>query len=130
MNDEYMMINDDEEEEMPDDLIKTFLGLFCDNGDEDDLDYSQIEFVHETLEKLEVPHEYFDHALGGKHLAYPNKEKCVCSVVLTPFSYGGSCGRMEIMGLLTPEESEGDDVVGYLDAQDVLSRILGHYLAL
>ena len=130
MNDEYMMINDGEEEVMPDDILKTFLGMFCDNGDEDGLDYSQIDFVHETLEKLEIPHEYFDHPLGGKHLAYPNRDKCVCSVILTPFSYGGSCGRMEIMGLLTPEESEEDDVVGYLDAQDVISRILGHHLAL
>lgn len=129
MEEEYMMMNDDEEM-VPDDILKTFLGLFCDNGDEDELDYSQIEFVHETLEKLKVPHEYGDHHLGGKHLAYPNRANCICSVILTPFSYGGSCGKMEIMGLLTPEESEGDDVVGYLDAQDVISRILGHYLAL
>lgn len=129
MNDEYMMMDDDEEME-PEDILKAFLGIFCDNGDEDELDYSQIEFVHETLEKLKVPHEYSDHQLGGKHLIYPNAENRICSVVLTPFSYGGSCGKMEIMGLLTPEESEGDDVVGYLDAQDVISRILGHYLAL
>lgn len=38
-------------------------------------------------------------------------------------SYGGHQDLLEIMGLLTEEESQYDSVVGYLTAQDVFDRI-------
>ena len=38
-------------------------------------------------------------------------------------SYGYKDGLIEIMGLLTEEEREQDDVVGYLTPEEVFRRI-------
>lgn len=42
-------------------------------------------------------------------------------------SYGNRQDRIEIMGLLTPEEACEDDVAGYLTAENVFERIKKHY---
>lgn len=44
-------------------------------------------------------------------------------------SYGGAANKLEIMGLLTPEEAEYDCVVGWLDAENVFNRIMTHWLS-
>lgn len=38
-------------------------------------------------------------------------------------TYGVTADRIEIMGLLTPEERESDSVCGWLTAEDVFYRI-------
>lgn len=62
-------------------------------------------------------------AFGCYHIFYPNKTIRECSVICNPMSYGHEEGLLEIMGLLTREESEDDDVVGWLTAEDVFNRI-------
>ena len=64
---------------------------------------------------------------GGYHIEYPNHSHCVCSVICHNYSYGHNDGLLEIMGLLTEEESQHDTVVGWLDADEVFSRISKHF---
>lgn len=47
----------------------------------------------------------------------------IVSVIQSHYSYGGDDDLLEIMGLLTEEESQYDDVVGYLTPQEVFNRI-------
>jgi len=61
---------------------------------------------------------------GCYHILYPNNIIRECSVICNPMSYGHEEGLLEIMGLLTREESEDDDVVGWLTAEDVFNRIV------
>lgn len=63
----------------------------------------------------------------GYHLWYPNSIAPKCSVVCFKGTYGYNLGLLEIMGLLTDEEKEFDNVVGYLDAAEVFRRISFDY---
>lgn len=47
----------------------------------------------------------------------------VLSAICHYGSYGYEQGKIEIMGLLTKEESKHNSVVGFLDAKNVLKRI-------
>ena len=88
--------------------------------------YNDILLLKDLLEKEEIPFD-FDTLFGGFIIAYPSKEECVCSVIEHDYSYGNSSDLLEIRGLLTKEESEFDDVVGYLTALDVYDRIKVHW---
>ena len=48
------------------------------------------------------------------------------SVICGLGTYGAAEGLLEIMGLLTEEEEESDEVVGHLTAAEVLERILAY----
>lgn len=64
---------------------------------------------------------------GIKRIKYPKKEDFECSVVFGNGTYGFESGKLEIMGLLTPEEEKYDSVAGYLTAKEVFNRINKHY---
>lgn len=84
--------------------------------------YNEIVKLHEMLTKADIPHE-FTEEWGGHHILY----SCMgytCSVIEHDYSYGNKRDLLEIMGLLTPEESAQDSVAGYLTADDVFNRIL------
>ena len=72
---------------------------------------------------FDIETDYF----GCSHILYPNNIIRTCSIICNPFSQGGKEGYLEIMGLLTKEESEKDDVVGYLTAKEVFNRIKKDY---
>lgn len=55
------------------------------------------------------------------------KPRRVCSIVQGTCTYGGLENKLEIMGLLTEEEKENDDVCGWLTAEDVFERIKAHW---
>ena len=57
---------------------------------------------------------------------YPNKENRVCDVILHIGSYGREQGLLEIMGLVD-EEKVGDEVEGYLTADECFNRIKKHF---
>lgn len=66
----------------------------------------------------------------GYQIGYPQLPQTgdfVCSVIEEFGTYGFEENKLEIMGLLTDEESKFDDVVGHLTAEDVFQRIKNHY---
>lgn len=90
-------------------------------------DYQEILKLHEMLAEYEIPHTMFQH-FDGWAIRYPAPE-CVCSCIQHCFSYGGFFDKIEISGLLTPEEKENDSVLGWLTAEDVFGRIKTHWEA-
>jgi hypothetical protein len=67
---------------------------------------------------------------GGYQVGYPvlpPSDAVVCDAIEHAFSYGYSSDRLELRGLLTPDEEEEDSVVGFLTAQEVFDRIKSHY---
>ena len=94
------------------------------------MEYKEIFRLKEMLEQAEIPFDFEDlHGmlLDGWQISYPNcSNKMVCSVIEHKFSYGNDADRLEIMGLLKPEErSRG--VIGWLTAEDVFQRIKNHW---
>lgn len=94
--------------------------------------YTEILKLKTKLEDAKIPFE-FSNLYDGFHLCYPRENKSeddtgrVCSVIQHFGSYGHSDDLLEIMGLLTEEESQNDDVVGWLSAEEVFERIKKHY---
>ena len=97
----------------------------------------EIERLEEMLRKEGIPylrrsqdlrpqmHNWFKH-----QIIYPNSYAVpgrVCSVIQGTCTYGGLENKLEIMGLLTAEEKENDDVCGWLTAEDVFARIKAHW---
>ena len=92
------------------------------------LDQTEMHKLHNMLTEAGIPHDVCVH-LGGYQVCYPSydHDKRVCSAILNKMSYGAYGGRIEICGLLTPEEEEYDSVCGYLTADDVFNRIEKHW---
>lgn len=88
--------------------------------------YHEILVLEVRLCDAGIPHT-FNPYMGGWRIAYPDNEKVVCSAIEHNGSYGREVDKIEIMGLLTEEESKYDSVVGYLTAQEVFNRIKNHY---
>jgi len=84
--------------------------------------YQEIIRLHNNLTAVQIPHE-FKPAWDGFQILYKQEGKTICSVIQHRYSYGGPQGYLEIMGLLTEEEAERDDVVGYLEVPEVFARI-------
>jgi len=85
----------------------------------------EIEKLKEMLKKSGIPFEEVE-MNGGKQIIYSYKNNRVLDAVCHSFSYGHEQGLLEIMGLLTEEESKYDEVAGWLTAKDVYSRIKRH----
>lgn len=98
--------------------------------------YKEIFKLKQMLEKEKIPFDFTCESYPESNfihyrLEYPNKYKHdgtrVISVVEGIGSYGREMDRLEIMGLLTPEEAERDSVAGWLTAEDVFKRIREHH---
>lgn len=104
--------------------------------------YTEFDKLVKMLDDAKIPYERNDddpnfdfYKLTGyqpikriKYGKFPGTEiGCICSVICGYATYGGYEGLLEIMGLLTPEEEEYDDVAGGLTAEDVFNRIKNHY---
>lgn len=94
------------------------------------MQYKEIFKLKEMLEKAGIPFEmssFFD----GYQIRYPSlkdDEYTVCLVIESRISYSSRCGDLlEIMGLLTDEEKETDEVVSCLTANNVFNRIKKHW---
>ena len=88
-----------------------------------------IKKLSDMLTAANIPYELTTDAEGNSdnQLWYPNYENRVMDAICNKYSYGGDEGLIEIMGLLTEEEAEHDDVVGYLTPEDVFKRITQDY---
>lgn len=82
--------------------------------------YKEIFRLKEMLEKENIP---FILWISNQLSRYKNR---VCSVVEHNYSYGHNQDRLEIMGLISDEETD-DDVLGHLTARDVFERIYKHF---
>lgn len=78
--------------------------------------------LRDRLDEASIPYENVD-GCGMFRIHYPSCRNCVCSAIWGRGSYGYENGWIEIMGLLTPEEEECDDVVGNLTVDEVFYRI-------
>jgi len=95
--------------------------------------YSEIFKLKDMLEKEGIPFVWMDksHLYGAvdeemyhiRVLTPAPDARRIVSVIQGWGSYGEEDDKLEIMGLLTDEESERDSVAGWLTAQDVFSRI-------
>ena len=90
--------------------------------------YDEIFKLESMLKKAHIPFIFKRQPdMNGFQICYPvYRHDRICSVILHDGSYGREQGLLEIMGLLMPWE-DGDDVLGYLEAEDVFERIKAHY---
>lgn len=91
--------------------------------------HQEILRLHKMLEEASIPHTV-SRWMDGWMVCYPvarPSEECVIDAIETSHSYGYWEDKIEIMGLLTPEEEECDSVVGHLTAENVFERIKKHW---
>lgn len=91
--------------------------------------FQEILRLDKMLNEANIPH-VLTRVMDGWQVAYPvarNETNCVMDAVEHNGSYGRGEDKLEIMGLLTPEEEEYDEVLGYLTAEEVFERIRKHY---
>ena len=94
--------------------------------------YKEIFKLKEMLERANIDFEFkkFNMNFGPEvehyQICCPNCENRYISVVEGFGTYGESADKLEIMGLLTEEESEDDCVKGWLTAENVFNRIKKH----
>ena len=89
--------------------------------------YKEIYKLRDMMDEAGIPYIFENGFLNGGALAYPNRENMVCSAIEHDGSYGRQVDKIEIMGLLTDEEQKYYEVVGYLSADEVFSRITKHW---
>lgn len=90
----------------------------------------EIERLVSMLDEACIPYERDDDTqyniladVSLKRIKYPCIDKFVCSAIQGDYTYGGRENLIEIMGLLTDEERQFDEVRGYLTADEVFRRI-------
>lgn len=108
--------------------MKTFEELYNQEGSyKTDENYKEILKLNEMLNEKGIPHT-LENFLDGWQVIYPkNGKEKVMDAVEHFGSYGNKEDRLEIMGLLTEEELENDDVLGFLTAKEVFERIEKHW---
>ena len=90
--------------------------------------YQEILKLDRMLTDASIPHT-LDRFFDGWQVCYPTREEpeLVMDAIEHYGSYGKDEDKLEIMGLLTPDEEEQDSVLGYLTAEDVFERIRKHH---
>ena len=90
--------------------------------------YQEILKLDRMLTDASIPHT-LDRLFDGWQVCYPTREEpeLAMDAIEHYGSYGKDEDKLEIMGLLTPDEEEYDSVLGYLTAEDVFERIRKHH---
>lgn len=92
--------------------------------------YTEIFKLKEKLEAIDLEHEFVNRSTDFfeqyQIIICDNGERII-SIIEGDYTYGHENDKLEIMGLLTPEEEEFDSVVGWLSADDVYERIMKYY---
>lgn len=88
--------------------------------------YNDILLLKDLLETNGIPFD-FSPLFDGFQICYPVSDSRICSVIEHKNSYGSSSDLLEMRGLLTLDEEESDDVVGYLTSLEVYDRIKNHW---
>ena len=108
--------------------MKNFKELFDADGKYiTDNRYQEILRLDAMLTEKQIPHTC-QKVMDGLQVIYPQDGKKRVMDAIEHFgSYGNEQDKLEIMGLLTPEEKKNDTVLGYLSAEEVFSRIDRHW---
>ena len=108
--------------------MKNFKELFDADGKYmTDNRYQEILRLDAMLTEKQIPHTC-QKVMDGWQVIYPQDgKKRVMDAIENFGSYGNEQDKLEIMGLLTPEEKKNDTVLGYLSAEEVFSRIDRHW---
>ena len=84
--------------------------------------------LHEMLNEANIPHTFTDDMFEN-WILYPSYQIVIekdgtrlCDAIFHYGSYGFYDGLLEIMGGLTEEERENDQVLGHLTADEVFKR--------
>lgn len=104
--------------------MKTYEEFFDANGQYiTDKRYKEILRLDAMLTEMRIPHTC-NNFLDGWQVIYPEDGKNRVMDAIEHFgSYGQEQDKIEIMGLLTPEEKEENSVLGHLSAEEVCARI-------
>jgi hypothetical protein len=86
----------------------------------------QILRLGSMLQAANIPFELLP-CWDGYQIRYPSVQQSVSDVVCHSGSYGHEQGLLEIMGLVD-EEEVGDEVEGWLTAEQVFERWQKHWL--
>ncbi len=111
-----------------DDMLRVLIRRIEDNNYE----YKEIFKLKKMLEDANIPFKFVDREdddLYFYRIIYGQntKKSCECSVIQGYGTYGYRNDLLEIAGLLTEEEIEQDDVLGWVTAKEVFDRIQCHY---
>lgn len=87
---------------------------------------SEMEKLASLLTEAEIPFLKTDDLFCGTQIVYSYKGKKVCDAICNRYSYGGTDGYLEIMGLVD-KKKVGDVVEGWLTADEVFDRIKKHW---
>ena len=82
----------------------------------------------DMMNSANIPYELTTDCCGNENgqLWYPSCHNNICDVICHEFSYGGPEGLLEIMGLV--DDDCGDDVEGWLTAENVFARIYTDFM--
>ena len=78
--------------------------------------------VFKIKEKGLVGHFGFERMYPAYQIVIYRDDERLCDAIFHYGSYGRDDGLLEIMGGLTKEEEENDNVLGYLTAEEVFKR--------
>lgn len=98
-----------------------------------DTKYTEIFKLRDMLDDIDLDYEFHDNSqkqLGYEHyqiILLDENNNRIVSIIQGNYTYGSERNKLEIMGLLTPEEEEHDSVVGWLSADEVYERIMKYY---
>ena len=89
--------------------------------------YTEILKLNEMLTEAEIPHS-IDRLFDGYQIVYFYKGEPIADAIEHFASYGSAENLLEIMGCMTSEEEEHDDVLGYLTADEVFKRFATDFI--
>lgn len=86
--------------------------------------YQEILKLNKMLTEAQIPHS-LERTCDGWQIVYPSHgmRNKICSVIEYTGISSAKYDRLEIMGLLNPEERKFDRVVGFLTAENVFDRM-------
>ena len=89
--------------------------------------YTEILKLNKMLTKAEIPHSV-DRLFDGYQIIYFYKGERIADAIEHFWSYGADENLLEIMGCMTSEEEEQDEVLGYLTAEEVFKRFSNDFI--
>lgn len=84
---------------------------------------TEMQKLDAALTEMGIEHTYDHEFQSGEQLVVTKNGEYSWDAICTPYSYGWAEGLLEVMG--EPLLGDGNDVRGYLTAEDVLKMMKG-----